>query len=174
MQCPSCQQDNPSDAKFCLECGTPVAGAAPARPYADLKDENEGLRRSLTEALEQQTATAEILRVISSTPTDLQPVFAAMAARAARLCDAFDATIFQVDGDVLRLVAHEGPITPDPVLPLTPGTVGGRVVRERRAIHVADMQAETETYPLSSGFARDEGSGRFSACLCSTAPRRLA
>jgi signal transduction histidine kinase len=80
-----------------------------------------------------------------------------MAARAARLCDAFDATIFQVDGDVLRLVAHEGPITPDSVLPLTPGTVGGRVVRERRAIHVADMQAETETYPLSSGFARDRG-----------------
>jgi two-component system NtrC family sensor kinase len=119
--------------------------------------ELETRNRDLTEALDQQTATAEILRVISQSPTDVRPVFAAMAASAARLCDAFDATIFQVDDNVLRLVAHEGPITPDPVLPITPGTVGGRVVRERRAIHVADLQAETETYPLSSGFARDRG-----------------
>jgi hypothetical protein len=61
-------------------------------------------------ALEQKTATAEILRVISSSPTDVQPVFAAVLTSAARLCDALDASIFQVDGDHLRLVAHEGPI----------------------------------------------------------------
>jgi hypothetical protein len=61
--------------KFCGECGTPLAGASQARPYADLKDENEELRGSLTEALEQQTATAEILQVISASPTDLRPVF---------------------------------------------------------------------------------------------------
>src|SRR5262249_3437690 len=71
------------------------------------------------EAQEQQAATAEILGVISSSPTDVQPVFTAMATSAARLCDAFDATIFRIDGDVLRLVAHEGPIAPDAVLPLT-------------------------------------------------------
>jgi two-component system, NtrC family, sensor kinase len=61
-------------------------------------------------ALEQKTATAEILRVISSSPTDVQPVFAAVLTSAARLCDALDASIFQVDGDHLRLVAHEDPI----------------------------------------------------------------
>jgi len=53
MKCPRCQQDNSTEQKFYGECGTPLAGAARARPYADLKDENEGLRRSLTEALEQ-------------------------------------------------------------------------------------------------------------------------
>jgi hypothetical protein len=71
--------------------------------------------RELAEAHEQQTATAEILHVISSSPTDIQPVFAAVLKSAARLCDAFDASIFQVDGDQLRLVAHDGPI---PTIPL--------------------------------------------------------
>jgi GAF domain-containing protein/CheY-like chemotaxis protein/HPt (histidine-containing phosphotransfer) domain-containing protein len=112
---------------------------------------------ALTESLEQQTATGEILRVISSSPTDVQPVFAAVAASAARLCDAFDAAIHRIDGDVLRLVAHEGPIEPDAVLPLTQGTLAGRVIRERRAMNVADMQAETHVYPVSSEFARSRG-----------------
>ena len=63
----------------------------------------------LVEARDQQAATAEILRVISSSPTDLQPVFAEIATSAARLCDAYDALIRQVDGGVLRLVGHHGP-----------------------------------------------------------------
>ncbi len=79
--------------------------------YADPTSEvRRASASALSEALEQQTATAEILRVISSSPTDVQPVFAAVLRSAARLCDAFDATIFQVDGDGLRFVAHEGPI----------------------------------------------------------------
>ena len=119
--------------------------------------ELEARNRALTESLEQQTATGEILRVISSSPTDIEPVFTAVAASAARLCDAFDAAIHRIDGDVLRLVAHEGPIEPDAVLPLAQGTVAGRVVRERRAMQVADLQAETEAYPLSAEFARNRG-----------------
>src|SRR5439155_10060352 len=70
---------------------------------------------------------------------------------------AFDAAVFRVDGDVLCLVVHEGPIAPDAVLPLTEETLAGRVIRERRTIHVADMQAETHEYPISSEFARNRG-----------------
>src|SRR5215471_18416608 len=70
----------------------------------------EELRRELAEAREQQAATAEILRVISSAPMNLHRAFAQIAASAARLCNAYDATIFQVDGDLLRLVAHHGAI----------------------------------------------------------------
>ncbi|HLC42497.1 MAG TPA: MASE2 domain-containing protein, partial [Methylomirabilota bacterium] len=114
----------------------------------------------LSEALERQTATAEILRVISSSPTDIQPVFAAVAASAARLCDAFDAAIFRVDTDVLRLVAQEGPIAGYPVgqgPPLDRGTPAGRAVLDRRTIHVADAQAEIEEYPEGSAIARRFG-----------------
>ena len=124
---------------------------------ARLFRELEARNGALTESLEQQTATSEILRVISSSPTDVEPVFAAVAASAARLCDAFDAAIHRIDGDVLRLVAHEGPIVPDAILPLGEGTFAGHVVRERRAMHVADIQAEADTYPVSSEFARHRG-----------------
>ena len=160
MPCPRCQHENRPQAKFCEECGTPLTDASStARSYADPKSEVESLRRALTEALEQQTATAEILRVISSSPTDVQPVFAAVLRSAARLCDAFDATIFQVDGDGLRLVAHEGPILSHPVgeFPLIRGTTAGRAVLDRRTIHVPDVQAEVDEYPEASSFARSFG-----------------
>src|SRR5206468_9168911 len=130
------------------------------RLFTELEKKNRALTRAhaqVTESLEQQTATGEILRVISSSPTDVGPVFAAVATSAARLCDAFDAAIHRIDGDVLRLVAHEGPIQPDAVLPLAQGTFAGHVVRERRAMHVADLQAESDVYPVSSEFARNRG-----------------
>ena len=130
------------------------------RLFNELQEKNRALTQAhaqVTESLEQQTATGEILRVISSSPTDVGPVFAAVATSAARLCDAFDAAIHRIDGDVLRLVAHEGPIQPDAVLPLAQGTFAGHVVRERRAMHVADLQAEADVYPVSSEFARNRG-----------------
>jgi hypothetical protein len=67
----------------------------------------ESLKRE-AEALEQRTATAEILRVISASPTDTQPVFDIIAANAARLCAARDAQVLRVEGDVLRLVSAYG------------------------------------------------------------------
>jgi GAF domain-containing protein len=110
----------------------------------------EELRRELAEARDQQAATAEILKVISNSPMDPQRVFEEIATTAARLCDAHDAVIRQVDGEVFRLVAHHGPIPTTPVVPLRRGALSGRAALERRTIHVADLQAETEEYPEGS------------------------
>jgi GAF domain-containing protein len=117
----------------------------------------EELRRELAEAREQQAATAEILRVFSSSPTDLQAVFAEIATSAARLCDAYDALIRQVDGEVLRLVGHHGPIPATGTLPLTRGIPPARAVFDRRTIHIADLQAETDEFPEGSDRARRLG-----------------
>ena len=68
-----------------------------------LFQESQSRNRDLTEALEQQTATSEILGVIASSPTDLQPVLDVVAENAARLCDADDALILRVEADVLHL-----------------------------------------------------------------------
>ncbi len=154
-------------AKVKAKAKPPLARKAPTKGAARVHELEQRLAeslerekakdRALTEALEQQTATSEILGVISQSPTDVQPVFAAVATSAARLCDAFDAAIHRIDDDVLRMVAHEGPIQPDVVLPLAQGTLAGHVVRERRAMQVADIQAETDAYPVSSEFARNRG-----------------
>ncbi len=154
-------------AKAKVEARRPVARKSPKKEASKRRELEKRLAESLererakdrvlAEALEQQTATAEILRVISSSPTDVQPVFMAVLASAARLCDALDATMFRVDGDVLRLVAHEGPILSDPVgtlRPLTPATPSGRAVLEGRTIQVADIQADVGEYPEGSAFAR--------------------
>jgi GAF domain-containing protein len=117
----------------------------------------EELRRELNEAREQQAATAEILRVISRSPMDLQRVFAEIAASAARLCNAYDASILQVGGDFLHLVAHHGPIPVVGTLPLTRGFLTARVVLDRRTLQYTDMQAETDEYPEHSERARRLG-----------------
>jgi two-component system, NtrC family, sensor kinase len=117
----------------------------------------EELKRELIQAREQQTATAEILRVISSSPTDLQLMFDEMAASAARHCDAYDVVIRQVDGDILRLVAHHGPIPTTQMVPLLRGHIQGRAILDRQTIHVSDLQGQTDEYPESSDRARSLG-----------------
>ena len=70
--------------------------------------ELEARNRDLTDALDQQTATAEILRVVSQAQADVQPVFDTIARNAARLCEAADAVIYQQEEDRLRVVAVHG------------------------------------------------------------------
>ncbi len=121
--------------------------------------ELEARNSDLTEALEQQTATSEILRVISSSPTDLQPVLDAVVKSAARFCGAYDAQMWHQDGESLRLAAHHGPISSPTgwLLPVVRDTVAGRSVLERRPVHVADIEAETEEFPEGSALARELG-----------------
>jgi two-component system, NtrC family, sensor kinase len=123
--------------------------------------ELEASNRDLTEALEQQTATSEILRVISQSPTDLEPVLDTVVANAARLCESVDAQIFRIDGDVLRLAASFGSLpktTAGETRPINRGSVNGRAVVERRTIHIHDLAAESETeWPVAISFQRRFG-----------------
>jgi signal transduction histidine kinase len=118
--------------------------------YANLEQKVETRTQELSEALKQQTATSEVLRVISSSPTDLQPVLNAVAENAALLCNANDAQILRIEGDVLRPVASYGPI-PAPMIegdegmPINRGSVTGRAVIDRHTIHVHDLAAVSET-----------------------------
>src|SRR5215468_3048693 len=77
---------------------------------ARLSRELAARNSELTEALGRETATGEILGVISRSPTDIEPVLSAVAESAARLCHAYDVTVFRLEGDVLRLAAHHGPV----------------------------------------------------------------
>jgi GAF domain-containing protein len=112
--------------------------------------ENVRLFQELTEALEQQTATSEILGVIASSPTDIQPVLDTVAENAARLCDAKDTVIRRIDGDELRVVATYGPMPASPiVVPITDRVPTGRAIIDRQTIHVHDVAAEFEEVPES-------------------------
>jgi hypothetical protein len=147
MRCPRCQHENPSGQKFCGECGTPLTAnptGPPAPSYAEITS-------AMGEALEQQTATAEILRVIASSPTDVQPVLDAVAECAARLCEGEDAgVLLRVDGEHLRRVSHVGTIrtlASGELLRITRGMVSGRAMLERRTVHVEYPLAQPEEFP---------------------------
>src|SRR5262245_14116892 len=116
--------------------------------YAGLERKVEERTHELQETLDQQTATAEVLRVISSSPTDLQPVMDAVAENAARLCDATDAQIFRLEGDALLRVAAHASLPHSDNQVVTRGLVTGRAVLERRTVHVEDIAAVLDTeYP---------------------------
>jgi signal transduction histidine kinase len=87
------------------------------------------------------------LRVISSSPTDAQPVFDAIAANAARLCSANDAQVLRVEGEMLRLVAASGVSAMPSVRRLTRGHLVGRAVIDRKTIHVRDLTQALGEYP---------------------------
>ena len=126
------------------------------RLFKELQDRN----RQLTEALEQQTATSQILGVIASSPTDIQPVLDVVAENAARLCEALNALIYRVDGESLKLVAKHGPVpAPAEVLPISRGLPTGRAVVDRQTIHVHDLAAERTEFPESQSLAFQQLTG---------------
>ena len=108
--------------------------------------ENVRLFQELKESLEQQTATSEILGVIASSPTDVQPVLDVVAESAAKLCDAGDAVIFRTDGDLFQVAAAYGdmPVASPGWNPITRGRPAGRAILDRQTIHVHDLAAEIE------------------------------
>ena len=124
--------------------------------------ENVRLFKELQESLEQQTATSEILGVIASSPTDLQPVMDAIAENAARLCEENDALIHRIDGDFLKRVANYGPLPGSPDesgghVPIDRGLyIPGRAVIDRKTIHIHDLTAEPRR-TLRARFARSIG-----------------
>ncbi len=128
-----------------------------------LFNELDARNRQLTEALEQQTATSEILRVIASSPTDIQPVLDTVAENAAKLCDATDAIIWRVDGADLRRVAKYGALSSGAIGEAWPlsrgrGWVPARSVIDRETIHVHDLLAEVETeFPESKKTQQSTG-----------------
>ena len=131
-------------------------GSAPAGQDTEVAR----LTRELDEAREQQTATGDVLKVISRSTFDLQTVLNALTESAARLCAADKGAIFQQDGDVLRLAANYG-FSPEaeqyaaehPAQP-NRGSVTGRVVLEGKAIHIADVLADPEYSAFARGYQR--------------------
>jgi signal transduction histidine kinase len=129
---------------------------------ARLFEDVQSRTRELSEALQQQTTTADMLKIISRSTLDLEVVLKTLVESAAQLCDAYDSAIWRPDGDQLLLVAHHGPIPVD-TLPLIRGTVAGRTVLDGVAFHIADVQTEDAEFPESSENARRWG---FRSILC--------
>ena len=113
--------------------------------------ENVRLFQELKESLEQQTATSEILGVIASSPTDIQPVLDVVAENAARLCDANEASSPALTGKSLRQVAQYGAMPVPEPNKISRSSPVGRAILDGKTIHVQDLTAEIETgYPESS------------------------
>jgi signal transduction histidine kinase/DNA-binding response OmpR family regulator len=139
---------------FSLLCQQLATALEEARLYAEASaraQEAETRSRELAEALERETATSEILRVISSSPTDLQPVFDSIARRGATLCVAAFGSVVRSDGQTMTLAAQWS-MNPQELevarglfpMPATRGTSAGRAILERRVVHIADIRSDPE------------------------------
>src|SRR5215813_13857619 len=112
--------------------------------------ENVRLFNELKESLEQQTATSEILGVIASSPTDIQPVLDTVAKNAAQLCEATDAQIRLVEGDGDRLVASFGTLSAPEYTVVSPKNPFNWAILTRETTHIRDLQKES-AWVSSSG-----------------------
>ncbi|MGB8576631.1 MAG: GAF domain-containing protein, partial [Pseudolabrys sp.] len=117
--------------------------------------ENTRLLNELRESLQQQTATADVLKVISSSPGELQPVFEVMLKNATRICEATFGNLLLYEGDVFRRVAlHNAPRAMvdahqrNQIIPLRSAPLLDRLVRKRQVMHVADVALEVPDEPI--------------------------
>jgi two-component system NtrC family sensor kinase len=128
-----------------------------------LFNELQTRNRELTEALEQQTATGEILKVISGSPTDVQPVFATIVESALRLCEGLYSGVYRLEGDVVQLVAHNhveaeaAELLRDSRFPLNRQSLVARAILDRQVVHVSDMETDPEVSEWSRGRSRALG-----------------
>ncbi|MFN8637437.1 MAG: GAF domain-containing protein [Chloroflexota bacterium] len=130
-----------------------------AAEVAALRADLEQRDRALREAHEQQTATAEVLRVIATSPTDLQPVLDALVASLARLTGATVVVLWRVEGDSRVPVAECGPdgwVLNARAQPLDPDTITGRAILECKTVYTEDTQTD-ERFPTS--IAQSHGTG---------------
>jgi GAF domain-containing protein len=115
-----------------------------------LFDEVQARTRDLSESLEQQTATSEVLKVISSSPGDLEPVFNAMLANATRICEATFGHLWLFEGNAFRAVAVHGTrgfvdhMRHHPIIDLqnSPGIPLDRLARTRELVHISDLRTD--------------------------------
>src|SRR5262249_5824841 len=164
MTCSRCQQDSPAHARFCLACGAPVQGLGQiSESYGDLKAEVERLRRSLGEALERQAATSAILHVISSSPTDVQPVLDAIVQSAVTLCGAVLGAVYRREGRLVRLVGldprypHADEVRAAYPAPATSALMSCRAIHENAVIQLPDTEASGVLPPEGLRLARLSG-----------------
>jgi signal transduction histidine kinase len=133
--------------------------AAIAIENVRLFDEVQAKTRDLSEALTYQTGSGNILRVIASSPTDVEPVLKAIAESACELCDAYDAVVRLKNGDELQIRAHHGPIPIDAAVWLiNRNWTAGRAVLDKKPVHVHDMlSAEGDEFPEAQKRAHEQG-----------------
>jgi GAF domain-containing protein len=127
----------------------PTVAPRASSTLADLQEQVSSLTRELAEAREQQTATSDVLQVISSSPGELEPVFQAMLANAARICEAKFGSLYLYDGDRFRVGAvHNAPAAfaefrrREPVFHPPPGTGLAQIVATKRTFHTPDITLE--------------------------------
>jgi two-component system, NtrC family, sensor kinase len=141
------------------------------RMRAAHSDLEEQLRRELAEAREQQTATSEVLRIISSSPGKLEPVFETILANATRICEAKFGILYLRDGDAFRLRALHGAPPAfaeaswrDPVVQPGPRTGFGRVIQTKQPVHIVDVTVDPaygERDPLRVPLVEQAGARSF-------------
>src|ERR1043166_6983025 len=111
----------------------------------------------LSESLQQQTATADVLKVISRSAFDLQNVLDTLTESACRLCEAYDAVLLLREGEFLRIAAHCGEIPVVDKWPVSRDWISGRCVVDRKPVHVLDLLTEQAEFPLAHAFAQEAG-----------------